>query len=97
ASRSKAFTNLRHTFIDLHAPLPQAVAVADGDGAVGERLTVDREAEGGADLVLPGVAAAHGALLVVEDVEVRLQVAIDLLGDLGHAVLLHQREDGCLD
>ena len=66
--------------VDLDAPLLQRVAVADRDRAVGERLAVDGDAERRADFVLAAIAAADRALLVVEDVEVRLQVAIDLAG-----------------
>ena len=41
-------------------PLLERVAVADRDGAVVQRLAVDRDAERRADLVLAAVAAADG-------------------------------------
>ncbi len=62
-----------------------------------ERLAVDRDPQGRPGLVLAAVAAADRPLLVEEDVEVPLQVAVDLLGQLGHPVALDQREDGRLD
>ena len=62
-----------------------------------ERLAVDCDAERRAHLVLPAIAAAHGPLLVVKDGHVRLERLVDFPGDLGHAVLLDQREDGRLD
>ena len=61
------------------------------------RLAVDGDAERRPRLVLAAIAAADRPLLVEEDVEVPLQVAVDRLGHLGHAVLLDQREDGRLD
>ena len=47
--------------------LGQRVAFADRDRVVLERLVVDRERERGADLVLPAVAAADRAAVVVLD------------------------------
>ena len=82
---------------DGHAPLPAAIAVAKGDGVLGERLTVDRDAEGSPGLILPAIPPADSSLLIIEDVEVPSQIAIDGLGLLGHAVTLDQREDRGLD
>src|SRR5215212_1188437 len=50
----------------LDALLPPRVAVADGDGLVFERLVIDGDAEGRADLVLPRVELADAARVVVD-------------------------------
>ncbi len=63
-----------------------------------ERLAVDGHAERRARFVLAAVASADRALLVVEARQPgRLALAVDLVGQLGHAFLLDQREDGHLD
>ena len=68
--------------------------MTDRDHVLGQGVAVDGDAEGRAVLVLAAVAAADGALLVVEGTEAGTsQHGLDLLGLLGHAVLLHQRED----
>src|SRR5215211_8384906 len=51
--------------VDRQPHLLQRVAVAQGDGAVGERLAVDRDPPRGADLILPPVAPADRAAVVV--------------------------------
>ena len=58
-----------------------------------KRLAVDRDAEGSSGLILAAIPPADRSLLIVEDVEVPPQVAIDGLGLLGHAVTLDQWED----
>src|SRR5262245_61479500 len=60
-----------------HPYLLRGIAVADGDGGVLQGLAVYGEAPGGAGFVLTAVAAADGPLVVVEDVEVRLQLAVE--------------------
>ena len=60
---------------DVDACLSHGVALAQGDGIVFERLMVDGDAEGGADLVFPAIALADGTGFVI--------VAHELLGHLG--------------
>jgi len=87
-SLANPFVDLGHDFVLVDAPLLQSVAVADRYRAVVERLGIDRDAKRCTDFVLTTIASSDGAFLVVEDVESRLQVAVDLLRDLGHSVLL---------
>jgi hypothetical protein len=77
--------------------LLQCVAVANGDGAVGEGLAVDGEAVRRPRLVLPAVAAADRSLFIIEHGHVRLDRAVNPLGDLRHAVLLDERKHSSLD
>src|SRR5215208_6398968 len=67
-----------------NALLLQGVAVADRDRTVLHRLTVDRDAEGRADLVLPSVAPADRAGLVVEHRQGAPQSLGELVGELRH-------------
>ena len=60
-------------------------------------VVVDGDAERRADLVLPAVAPADRAGLVVGDREVLLQDVADRLRLLGMPGLPQQREDGGLD
>ena len=60
--------------LERHALLRHRVAVAHGDGAVVERVEVDRDAERRADLVLAAVAAADRAGVVEVDVPLAAQV-----------------------
>jgi len=73
------------------------VAIAEGDAFVLERLAVDGDAERRAGLVLAAIATADRSLVVVIDVEAVLEFSIKPLGDIGHAVLLHEGKDGRLD
>ena len=57
--------------LERHALLRHRVAVAHRDGAVLERVEVDRDAERRADLVLAAVAAADRAGVVEVDVPAR--------------------------
>src|SRR5215208_3632132 len=80
------------------ALLTPGVAVADGDGLVFERLVVDGDAEGRADLVLARVELADAARVVVDGAHRGLQLRLDGLrhrDDLG--LVLGQREHGDLD
>src|SRR3954463_6996839 len=80
------------------ARLLHGVALADGDRAVLHGLAVHGDAERRARLVLAAVAPPDRARLVVEAGDAaRAQVLVDLHGPLGHAVLLHQRENTGLD
>src|SRR4051794_10591699 len=81
----QAAPHLGLTVVDFDAPLLEGVAVAEGDGAVGESLAINGDAVRGADFILAGIAAADGPLFIVKDVEVGLQGAINLLGNLGHS------------
>src|SRR5262245_42172325 len=91
-----SLAQLGHQVVFVHAPLTEAVAIANPYRAVAERLAIDGDAIGRAGFVLPAIAAADRALLVVEDGHLRLDGAIDPLGDFGHAILLYQRKDGRL-
>jgi hypothetical protein len=66
ASRGELARDERRQVVGRDAPLLHAVALAQRHGAVGLGLAVDRHAPGRADLVLPAVAAADRARLVVE-------------------------------
>ena len=78
--------------------------MAEGDGVLefgaffAAGFEVDGDAEGGADFVLAGVAAADGGGFVVEAVQVLLEQRIDFAGlgdELG--LVLQQREDADFD
>ena len=71
--------------LERHALLAHRVAVAHGDGAVVERVEVDRDAERRADLVLAAVAAADRAGVVEVDVPLAAQVVGDLARDAARA------------
>src|SRR5207237_2841679 len=76
-----------------HAPLPARVPVADRDRAVGQALAIDRDAERRAGLVLPPIPPADRPFLIIEDILMPFQLAVNRLGPLGHPVALHQGED----
>src|SRR5215218_1949161 len=82
----------------LDALLIPGVAVADGDGLVFERLVIDGDAEGRADLVLPRVELADAARVVVDGAHRGLQLLLDVprhRDDLG--LVLRERQHGDLD
>ena len=80
------------------ALLAGGVAVAHGHGLILERVAVDREAERRADLVHARVALADRLLRVELAVDVlAAQIQVQLLRDLRHAFLVHQRENAGLD
>src|SRR5690349_18737902 len=60
-----------------HSPLLGRVAVADGDGVVLQGLAVNGDAEGSAGFVLAAITAADGAFIVVKDVELFFEIAIE--------------------
>src|SRR6478736_1510952 len=62
----------------------EAVAVAQRHGAVLQRLAVDSDSPGGADLVLAPVAAPDRAALVVLGWNRAADLLVDLAGLLGH-------------
>ncbi len=66
------------------------VAVADRDRAVLHALRVDRDAEGGPDLVAARVALADRRALVVDAAERVAQALVDRAAHLGHPVLLDE-------
>ena len=83
---------------DRHAHLLERVAVAHRDGVVLERLVVDRDRPGRADLVLAAVAAADRAARVELDLEVRAQLGGERGGALAlRGVVAEQRQDRRLD
>src|SRR4029453_17909835 len=77
--------------------LRAGVAVAYRDRLVGERLPVDGDAERRAGLVHARVALPDALLgVVLARPDAAPQVVVDALGDLGHAFLVHEREDAGL-
>src|SRR6267154_1407284 len=88
------FLDVAHELGRGEAHLLQRIAVADRDRLILRRLAVDRDTEGRAGLILAAIAPADRAAVVVEHVEVAAQVVEDLTGELRHAVLVHEREDG---
>src|SRR5947209_19036333 len=83
----QALLDLLAQRVDRDSVLREAVAVAERDRAVLERLVVDRHRPGGADLVLSAVAAPDRAALVVLALHALAQLAVDLGRELGLAVL----------
>lgn len=81
---------------DRDALLLHGVAVAHRYAVVGKGVVVDRDAEGGADGVLPAVAASDGVFLIVLQHEVVAEAVHDFACFLGQAVLFDQRQDGGL-
>ena len=77
-------------------PLAATVAIADRDGAVAQALAVDGDAKGRARLVLPPITPADRPFLIVRNIVVPLEIAVDRLGPLGHAVALHQGKTAAL-
>ena len=75
-----------------HPLLLGAVAEPQRHRVVRHGVVVDGHAVGGADLVLPPVAAPDRPALVVERGERLAQLRLDLARALGEPVLLHQRE-----
>ena len=87
---------IRH-LVHRHPLLLHRVPVPDRHRPARDRLPVHRDAERRARLVHPAVAPADGAAVVVEGRESALEVVVERGGQLGHPVLLHQREDARLD
>src|SRR5215211_849546 len=83
--------------IEANALLPHRVTVADGDRALGGGLAVHRDAERRAGLVHPTIPPSDGAAVVIKRGNVALEIVVEGGGQLGHAVLLDQREDPGLD
>jgi hypothetical protein len=80
-----------------NSPLLERVAIPDRDRPVGKRLTIDCNAKRGSCFVLAAIAASDRPFLIVENVKLLLQLAIEFLGQFRHAILLDQRKDGRLD
>src|ERR1044072_278479 len=83
--------------VDRDPLLGHAVALADGDRVVLQRVEVDGDAERRADLVLPAVAAADGARVVEVDVPVVAQHGGDVARLRREIRVAGQREHGHLD
>ena len=67
--------------IHLHSFLGGGVAVADGNGVIGEGVKVNGDAVWGADFVLAAVAFADIAIVVPHDVaEFFFELVVDLAG-----------------
>src|SRR2546421_12009446 len=86
-----------HEIRDGDAYLLHLVTGADGDGFVLQRLEVDGDAEGRADLVLAAVAAADALRVVVLRHEVRAQGVPDAAGGRDELLVARERQDGDLD
>ena len=79
--RAQPLSQFLHDAIQGHAPLLGGITLAQGHRLVLERLPVDGEAERRAGLVLAAIAAADGPLVVVEDVEVGFEGAVNDVGE----------------
>src|SRR3546814_12824307 len=86
-------TDTLFPYTTLFRSLRHRVPVTHGDGAVIERVEVDGDAHGGADLVLAAVAPADGLGLVVVAHQVAAEQVEDLAGDRREGVLLGERQD----
>ena len=71
------------------------VAVADGHGAVLERLVVNGDADWNADFIGPCIAAANGAAGIVHRNKARCfaERLVEVPRQLSHAIFFEQRED----
>src|SRR3712207_5118522 len=88
--RFEALGEHRRQLVDRDALLLERVAIADRDRLVVERLVVDRHAPRRPDLVLAAVALADRPALVVLGLHPLAQHGVELVGDLGLAVLLDE-------
>src|SRR5205809_6258096 len=93
------FLQIANQPVARHPILLQRVAIPYRDRSVRGRLAVHRDPEGRAGFVLPPVAAADRAAVVVEHVVVLAQVVVDAARQLGHPVLVdegeHRRFERC--
>src|SRR4030095_12419022 len=91
---SDALGQVGDDVVDADPLLRARVAVADGDGLVRERLSVDGEAVRRPRLVHAGVALADGLLRVeLGRAHPGADVAIELLGDRRHPLLVSEGEE----
>ena len=95
-SEPKLLREIIRDRIDRDAFLIERVAVANGHGVVREGVAVDREAERATGFVHAGVALADRLLGVELAHKTVAQVQVQLLRDLRHPILIHQREDAGL-
>src|SRR5208282_1798739 len=79
--------------VQADALLGHRIALADRDGLISQGLAVHGDAIRCTDLVHAGVAPADRLLGIVFAGEIPAEVEIELLSDLGHAILVDQRED----
>src|SRR5689334_12798498 len=77
--------------------LLERVAIPNRDRAILHRLSIDCNAIRRADLILTPVAPADRTRFVVEHRKAAPQLFRQLLGKLGHSILLHEWENSCLD
>lgn len=82
---------------DRNPLLLHRVAVANSHSAVCERVVIDCDAERSTDGILTAISLADRVLLFVLAVEIELEIVHYLLCELRKAVLLHERQNCCLD
>ncbi len=63
--KTHSLFKLSHQIRDFDSSLFQRIAVANGDGLIGQRLTIDGDAERSARFVLSAITSSYCALLVV--------------------------------
>src|SRR5687767_7049441 len=95
--RGNPLGDVRTELVSGNADLLERVSVTNRDRAVLRRLTIDRDAERRAHLILPTIPPADRATVVVEHRERAAEIISDAVRHLGHAVLLHEREYARLD
>src|SRR2546423_11393433 len=87
----------RHQPGEGDADLRHFIARADGDRLVVDRLEVDGDRKGRADLVLAPVALADRLRIVVLGPKVWSQLVLDLFRQLGERLLARERQHRDLD
>src|SRR5437667_11947461 len=92
ASAPQALRQIFGELVGRDANLLECVPIAHRHGAVLRGLTVDRDAERRAGLVLAAIAATDRAAVVVEGVVVLPQIVEDAARQPGHPILVHQRK-----
>src|SRR5215203_2156917 len=97
APGSKLLPDVGSNLIQPHPLLLHRVAVADCHAARREGIAIDRDAERSAGFVHPAIAPSYRSAVVVEAGESPPEIVIQRGSDLGHPVLLHQREHSGLD
>src|SRR6184192_4952149 len=90
----QALRQVRHETIGRDPVLLQRVAIPHGHRSVRGGLAVYGDAKRRARFVLPAVAAADRATVVVEHVVVLAEVVVDAARQLGHPVLVDEGKHG---